>query len=105
MGSLSLLQGIFPTQESDWGVLHCRQILYQLSYQGSTVAIGPGFKGLHSVSIYIEYLLKYVYFTIQGSCYPSWLLLTKTLLLQCFVILLKLLIKTLPGKTFFFLYQ
>ena len=31
---LSLLQGIFPTQESNWGLLHCRQILYQLSYQG-----------------------------------------------------------------------
>ena len=34
-GSLSLLQGIFPTQESNQGHLHCRQILYQLSYQGS----------------------------------------------------------------------
>ena len=28
--SLSLLQWIFPTQESNWGLLHCRQILYQL---------------------------------------------------------------------------
>ena len=35
VGSLSLLQGIFPTQESNWGLLHYRQILYQLSYQGS----------------------------------------------------------------------
>ena len=35
MDSLSLLQGIFPTQELNWGLLHCRQILYQLSYQGS----------------------------------------------------------------------
>ena len=34
VGSLSLLQGIFLTQESNWGLLHCRQILYQLSYQG-----------------------------------------------------------------------
>ena len=34
-GSLSLLQGIFPTQESNQGLLHCRWILYQLSYQGS----------------------------------------------------------------------
>ena len=34
MGSLSLLQGIFPTQESNRGLLHCRQILYQLSYPG-----------------------------------------------------------------------
>ena len=33
VGSLSLLQGIFPTQGSNPGLLHCRQILYQLSYQ------------------------------------------------------------------------
>ena len=38
VGSLSLLQGIFPTQESNQGLLHCRQTLYQLSYQGSPVA-------------------------------------------------------------------
>ena len=35
MGSLSLLQGIFLTQESNRGLLHCRQIFYQLSYEGS----------------------------------------------------------------------
>ena len=35
VGSLSLLQGIFLTQESNQGLLHYRQILYQLSYQGS----------------------------------------------------------------------
>ena len=28
-------RGIFPTQESNWGLLHCRRILYQLSYEGS----------------------------------------------------------------------
>ena len=33
VGSLSLLQGIFPTQESNQGLLHCGQILYQLSYR------------------------------------------------------------------------
>ena len=32
VGSLSLLQRIFPTQESNWSFLHCRKILYQLSY-------------------------------------------------------------------------
>ena len=37
VGSLSLLQWIFPTQELNWGVLHCRWILYQLSYQGSPI--------------------------------------------------------------------
>ena len=30
VGSLSLLQGIFPAQESNQGLLHCRGILYQL---------------------------------------------------------------------------
>ena len=34
VGSLSLLQGIFLTQESNQGLLHYR-ILYQLSYEGS----------------------------------------------------------------------
>ena len=35
MGSLSLLQENFLTQKLNQGVLHCRQILYQLSYPGS----------------------------------------------------------------------
>ena len=34
--SLSLLQGIFPTQGSNPGLLQCRWILYQLSHKGST---------------------------------------------------------------------
>ena len=32
VSSLSLLHGVFLTQESNWGFLHCRQILQQLSY-------------------------------------------------------------------------
>ena len=35
VGSLSLLQGIFPAQGSNPGLLHCRRILYQLSHQES----------------------------------------------------------------------
>ena len=35
VGSLSLLQGIFPTQGSNPGLPHCRQILDQLSHQGN----------------------------------------------------------------------
>ena len=34
VGSLSLIQGNFPTQESKWGLLPCRQSLCQLSHQG-----------------------------------------------------------------------
>ena len=35
VGSHSLLQGIFLTQRSNPGLLHCRWILYFLSHQGS----------------------------------------------------------------------
>ena len=35
VGSLSLLQGIFPTQGLNPGLPHCEQILYQLSHKGS----------------------------------------------------------------------
>ena len=35
VGSHSLLQGIFPTRGSNLSLLHCRQILYHLSHQGS----------------------------------------------------------------------
>ena len=35
MGSPSLLQGIYITQELNLGLLHCRLILYHLRHQGS----------------------------------------------------------------------
>ena len=35
VGGRSLLQGMFPTQGANTGLPHCRQILYQLSHQGS----------------------------------------------------------------------
>ena len=39
MGCHFLLQRIFPTKESNLGLLHCRRILYQLSYKGSPEAL------------------------------------------------------------------
>ena len=39
VGSLSLLQGIFPTQGLSLGLPHCRQILYQLSHKGSPTTL------------------------------------------------------------------
>ena len=42
VGCHFLLQGIFPTQELNLGLLHCRQILYQLSYKGSPWSSIPG---------------------------------------------------------------
>ena len=38
VGCHFLLQGIFPTQGLNPGLPHCRQILYQLSYKGSSVS-------------------------------------------------------------------
>ena len=35
VGRLSLLQGILPTQRSNPGLPHCRQILYQMSHKGN----------------------------------------------------------------------
>ena len=41
VGSLSLLQGIFPTQGSNSGLPHCRRILYLLSHKESLEGLYP----------------------------------------------------------------
>ena len=46
VGNHFLLQGIFPTQRLNPGILHCRQILYQLSHQGSPTKIKVGIYNL-----------------------------------------------------------
>ena len=53
VGSLSLLRGIFPTQGSNQGLPHCRQILYQLSHGGSPflgLGLWLGFSSVQSLS-------------------------------------------------------
>ena len=65
LGSLSLLQVIFPTQESNWGLLHCRRILYQLSYEGTpfTMLIYVNIECvniLHTLSICKVYICLYI---------------------------------------------
>ena len=50
VGGLPLLQRIFPTQELNWGLLHCRQILYQLSYQGMPLLKDTDFARLDIVT-------------------------------------------------------
>ena len=57
VGSLSLLQGIFPTQGSNPGLPHCRQILYQLSHKGS-----PNQAAKESVAI----IWKLIFTPIRG---------------------------------------
>jgi len=39
VGSLSLLQGMFPTQGSNPGLPHCSRILYQLSHKRSSASV------------------------------------------------------------------
>ena len=59
VGSHSLLQGIFPTQRQNPGLLHQRQILYHLSHQlRQDQKKKPHFRGTSEV----KYSLKYIYF-------------------------------------------
>ena len=60
VGSLSLLQGIFPTQESNRDLRHCRQILYQVSYLAQLIVEEylflsvKGFRGWSFSALYGE---------------------------------------------------
>ena len=69
-GSLSLLQGIFPTQELNWGLLHCRWILYQLNYKGSQCLSGLLFL-LQWITFCQNCSLRPVY--LEWPC-PAWLM-------------------------------
>ena len=59
VGSLPLLQGIFPTQGSNPGLLYCRRTLYQLSHKGAWImrafaaprATQPGWKWVGKASL------------------------------------------------------
>ena len=53
VGSCSLLQWIFLTQESNWGLLYGRWILYQLSYQGSYQLHKPPFLFPGSIIVFL----------------------------------------------------
>ena len=50
VGSLLLLQGIFPTQGSNPGLPHCGQILYLLSHRGSMFGVRDKFQTHSSLS-------------------------------------------------------
>ena len=52
VGGLSLLQGIFPTQGWNPGLLHCRQILYQLSHKCNSAKIRLSYNPIKLVIIY-----------------------------------------------------
>ena len=59
-GNLSFLQGIFPTQRLNQGLLHCRQILYQLSYQ-EALELFSSFPPIY-LSVYLSFYHLSVHF-------------------------------------------
>ena len=71
-GSLPLLQGIFLTQESNWRLLHCRQILCQLSCQRSHVYIHTKYINTCAVqSTSILYKEIHAYLNLDSSTHKS----------------------------------
>ena len=70
VGSLSPLQGIFPTQGSNLGLLHCMWILYHLSHKGSPRMTGEGSlsllqrifptRGLNSCLLHCRHILYHL---------------------------------------------
>ena len=67
VGSYSLLQGIFPTQGLNTDLLHCRQILYQLSHQGSLAL----FHSFYSLVIFCYMYSTYPFLMLEHfACDP-----------------------------------
>ena len=56
VGCHALLQGIFPTQGSNPGLTHCKQILYRLSHQGSSIS--PTMGSNHENTFYTMVMVK-----------------------------------------------
>ena len=71
--SLSLLQVIFPTQGLNPGLLHCRQVLYQLSPIASCSSMCCVLS--HSVSLISNYtfILSFIMFALGLFCYSKFL--------------------------------
>ena len=67
VGSLSFFRRIFPTQGSNPGFLHCRQILYQLSHKGSP--------DIYSKNVLVHFAFLHFFFLgmvlITASCTMS----------------------------------
>ena len=74
VGCHALLRGIFPSQESNWGLPHCRQFLYCLSHQGSPMLL--------SNSIIFHALVSYR-FSAQKNFYFLFLFSASLFLFYC----------------------
>ena len=77
VGNHFLLQGIFPTQGSKPGLLHCRWLLYHLSHQGSPLPhyqVMPSLKPSSIFSLHLNKKLNFPWPTRHhksGLCFPS----------------------------------
>ena len=67
VGSYALLQGIFPTQGPNLGLLHCRQILYHLSHQGRPPDPWIG-EQIEAQSLIRTYNFIYLLSLTRGRC-------------------------------------
>ena len=72
VGCHALLQGVFPTQESNPGLLHCRQILYHLRYRDvpRSVYIYTNYftaGSLHEIFFFSNWLLSLIWLTLGES--------------------------------------
>ena len=66
VGSLSLLQGIFPTQRWNPGLPHCRKILYQLSHRGSLCEVNWCLNVLFKKFLFIYFWLCWVFLSARA---------------------------------------
>ena len=69
VGSLSLLQGIFPSQGSNSGLPHCRWIRYRLSHQGSPSLVLVLVKSIHQLGI-IAILIIAIFNPLTEDIFP-----------------------------------
>ena len=69
VGSLSFLQGIFPIQGPNRGLLHCRWVLYLLSYEGSLNIRRNS--GCIAHGILQARILKWVAFFLLQGIFPT----------------------------------
>ena len=72
VGSISLLQGIFPTQELKRGFLHCSQILYQLNHQGNPRCYCKGGTWASAMSLFKDELQLSEGAMGEGSISKAW---------------------------------
>ena len=85
VGSLFLLQWVFPAQELNWSLPHCRQIFYQLSYQGSPKKQISVFKYRYQLrQNNHSHILKSNYCNVPILCYSGLCLTISVTRVDCF---------------------